>query len=442
MSVFRLGDVALKIGSGATPRGGKEVYIASGDIALIRSQNIYNDRFDRNGLAYLTQEHAKQLEMVTVQVDDILLNITGDSVARCCQVPTDVLPARVNQHVAIIRPDPKRLDPRFLRFFLVSPAMQQRMLALAKAGATRNALTKAMIEGFVIPDIAIDEQRAIGAVLGAFEDKIEHNRRVNETLEILARAIFKDWFVDFGPTRAKAEGRAPYLAPEIWALFPERLDDGDKPEGWNIGPLGRLGALTIGGDWGEDEAFAGAVEGVCLRGVDLEHLRRDGHASAPHRWFKPKSLASRAMDDRDVLVAGSGAGPTGRPLWMCADVLQALGQCVYSNFCKRIRCTSAVTAVYLDAWLHNMRVSGEIWEYVNGTSVPNLDATSLLSGKDVPIPPMAVLNKYYDLVYPIWQKKYAGESQTLAAIRDLLLPRLMSGEIRVRDAEKLVEAVA
>ena len=76
------------------------------------------------------------------------------------------------------------------------------------------------------------EQTAIASILGALDDKIDLNRRMNETLEAMARAIFKDWFVDFGPTRAKMEGRAPYLAPEIWALFPDRLDDEGKPEGW------------------------------------------------------------------------------------------------------------------------------------------------------------------------------------------------------------------
>jgi type I restriction enzyme S subunit len=100
---YRLGDVSLKIGSGATPRGGKDVYLERGDISLIRSQNVYNNKFDKNGLAFITKFHADTLSNVEVQQQDVLLNITGDSVARVCQVPEDVLPARVNQHVAIIR---------------------------------------------------------------------------------------------------------------------------------------------------------------------------------------------------------------------------------------------------------------------------------------------------------------------------------------------------
>ena len=87
-------------------------------------------------------------------------------------------------------------------------------------------------------------QRAIAGLLGALEDKIDLNRCMNETLEAMARAIFKDWFVDFGPTRAKAEGRAPYLAPELWDLFPDALDGEGKPVGWTLAPLSMLAEVN------------------------------------------------------------------------------------------------------------------------------------------------------------------------------------------------------
>jgi type I restriction enzyme S subunit len=137
----QLGKICLKIGSGATPRGGKDAY-RGGNTALIRSQNIYNNRFIRDGLAYINDSQAQELRNVIVEKNDVLLNITGDSVARCCQVDPDVLPARVNQHVAIIRTKPEMLDACFLRYVLVSPSMQDHLLALASAGATRNALTR------------------------------------------------------------------------------------------------------------------------------------------------------------------------------------------------------------------------------------------------------------------------------------------------------------
>ena len=150
---IRLGDVCTKIGSGATPRGGSDVYLQDGPYTLIRSQNVYNDGFHHDGLAFIDEKHAAELENVEVLEGDVLLNITGDSVARACQVDPSVLPARVNQHVAIIRPDPSQLAPRFLRYVLVSPEMQAKLLSWAGSGGTRNALTKGMIESF---DVLVD----------------------------------------------------------------------------------------------------------------------------------------------------------------------------------------------------------------------------------------------------------------------------------------------
>jgi len=147
---FRLRDVCTKIGSGATPRGGSGVYIQTGETALIRSQNVYNEGFRKEGLAFIRPDHAEELSQVEVISGDVLLNITGDSVARSCQVDESILPARVNQHVAIVRVNPARLDARFLRYFLISPQMQSKMLSWAGSGGTRNALTKEMIESFAV----------------------------------------------------------------------------------------------------------------------------------------------------------------------------------------------------------------------------------------------------------------------------------------------------
>jgi len=173
----KLGKLCTKIGSGATPRGGKASYKACG-ISLIRSQNVYNNRFTKGGLAFIDKDQAAGLSNAEVEPNDVLLNITGDSVARACQVPDSMLPARVNQHVAIVRPDPERLDPGYLRYWLVSPRTQAVMLGLASAGATRKALTKGMIEGFEISLPKIETQRRIAHILGTLDDKIELNRRI------------------------------------------------------------------------------------------------------------------------------------------------------------------------------------------------------------------------------------------------------------------------
>ena len=153
----KLKDLCTKIGSGATPRGGKEAYLDDGKFSLIRSQNVLDFTFSYDGLAFINEEQASKLDNVAIEERDVLLNITGDSVARVCQVPNEVLPARVNQHVAILRPDEGQLSPEFLKYYLLNPSFKSYMLGLASVGGTRNALTKGMIEDFdiLIASIAI-----------------------------------------------------------------------------------------------------------------------------------------------------------------------------------------------------------------------------------------------------------------------------------------------
>lgn len=234
----RLGDVCLKIGSGATPRGGKETYSKKGKIALIRSQNIYNEGFKESGLVYINEVQADQLRNVNVEISDILLNITGDSVARVCLVPKEFLPARVNQHVAIIRTDQNILDSKFLSYYLSTSIMQNHLLALSSSGATRAALTKAMIESLLIKCPPLPEQKAIADILSSLDEKIELNRKMNETLEKIAQTLYKSWFVDFDPVNAKMKGEKPEgMSDEIAALFPSKLVESELgliPEGWEV----------------------------------------------------------------------------------------------------------------------------------------------------------------------------------------------------------------
>lgn len=147
--LVKLQEITTKIGSGATPRGGQDSYKTTG-ITLIRSLNIYDFKFQYEGLAFIDETQAKQLSNVEVKLNDILLNITGASVARCCMVPPQILPARVNQHVAIVRVSPLIANPSYVFYCINSPQYKNRLLALAQGGATREALTKETISNFEI----------------------------------------------------------------------------------------------------------------------------------------------------------------------------------------------------------------------------------------------------------------------------------------------------
>lgn len=183
----RLGDICEKIGSGATPHGGKEAYCLEG-ISFVRSQNIGDFSFSANGLVHINNEQAKKLSNVELKPNDILLNITGDSVARTCIIDSEYLPARVNQHVAIIRGKKDIVLSSYLLYFL--QWKKKYLLQLASAGATRNALTKSMIEQLEIELPTIEQQRKIAGVLDKIQEKIKLNQKINDNLEQQAAALF------------------------------------------------------------------------------------------------------------------------------------------------------------------------------------------------------------------------------------------------------------
>ena len=184
--------LASKIGSGATPKGGRESYGTEG-ISLIRSMNVYNGCFEYKDLAYISDDQAKKLENVVIQENDVLLNITGASVARCCIVPDGILPARVNQHVCIIRCNNK-IIPKYLCHLLIDDNYQRFLLDLAGSGATREAITKQQIEelSIIIPPIKLQNQFA------DFATKVEIQKATVQQsidkLETLKKSLTQDYF--------------------------------------------------------------------------------------------------------------------------------------------------------------------------------------------------------------------------------------------------------
>jgi len=166
-----LQSITTKIGSGATPRGGESAYVENG-ITLIRSMNVYDNEFYPKGLAFIDDEQAQKLNNVTVEENDILFNITGASVCRCCIVENKYLPARVNQHVSIIRTNEKAL-PKFVQQLLISSKFKTELLELADNSSTREAITKQQLEDFKIPLPPLSEQQKIVSEIEKIEKKIE-----------------------------------------------------------------------------------------------------------------------------------------------------------------------------------------------------------------------------------------------------------------------------
>ncbi|HPE81328.1 MAG TPA: restriction endonuclease subunit S [Gammaproteobacteria bacterium] len=346
---------------------------------------------------------------------------------------TDVdLPALLVQRVSRMRALPG-LHPRFLHYVIASKQFTDYVLAVQTGTAVPHISAQQIKDHkFRLPGEC--EQASIATVLGALDDKIELNRRMNETLEAMARAIFKDWFVDFGPTRAKAGGRQPYLAQELWDLFPDALDDDDKPVGWHFGSPLDIAVLISGGTPKTSEAsfWDGGIPWASAKDVSQ---CSEAFLLGTERTISEQGLArssTKLIPALSSVVVARGA-TTGR-LCMFGDTM-AMNQTCYA-----LR-SQGNEHFFIYCWFRDF-----VSSLVNAAhgSVFDTITTKTFKESTVLLPPKVLRVAFENDVAPLLGKALSNlqERRTLSEIRDLLLPKLMSGEIRLRDAEKAVEAVA
>ena len=450
--VVSLAEIAIKIGSGATPKGGADAYLPSrARFALVRSQNVFDRRFDHDGLAFISDEQAEGLRGVVLRPADILLNITGDGITfgRACMVPKDVLPACVNQHVSIIRLDPQRADAGYVLAFLTHPDVKSYIESF-NAGGSRRAVTKGHIESFRLPLPPLPEQRAIAHILGTLDDKIELNRRMNETLEVMARALFKSWFEDFlpvranmearnrkartqtgDPVRAKAEGRDHGLPKPLADLFPDAFEDselGEIPKGWDVCTIGDLSKLN-------PESWSRETRPAVIEYVDLSNTKW-GRIEAVTRFDADDapSRAQRVLRPRDTIVGTVRPGNGSYALILVDGLTGSTGFAVL-----RPRSDKYAEFVYLAATMaDNIETLAHL---ADGGAYPAVRpeavaATKIARPKDKVF--VAFSHAAGSMLLKIADNE--GESCTLAALRDALLPKLISGELRMKDAERFANA--
>jgi len=435
--VKRLGSFCTKIGTGATPRGGSEVYLNSRiSHALVRSQHVFDRHFDTAGLAFISDNHAKELRNAEVQSGDVLLNITGDGVTfgRSCIVPERVLPACVNQHVSIIRPNRRECDPGYLLSVLTHPATKGYIESF-NSGGSRRAITKGHIESFEIPLPPLAEQKAIAAVLGALDDKIELNRRMNATLEAMARALFQSWFVDFDPVRAKLDTRQPVaMDPATADLFPDSFQDsmlGHIPKGWTVGQVSDLATLARGavnpGDY-PMETF------------DHFSLPAFDNGQTPKAELGIAIMSNKfTVTPNSVLL--SKLNPHIPRIWL--PDLHASRRSVCSTEFMVACSKPSVSREYLFSLFTSSAFASIYGTLVTGTtgSHQRIRPESVLDMKIV-IPSPSLIRAFTDIAKPMFDRinRNTEQSRTLATLRDTLLPKLLSGELSVAEVVKEVPA--
>ncbi|WP_198266634.1 restriction endonuclease subunit S [sulfur-oxidizing endosymbiont of Gigantopelta aegis] len=385
-----LGAISSKIGSGATPRGGSNAYKEAG-ISLIRSQNVLDFQFSKNGLAFIDETQAYELKNVTVEKNDVLLNITGDSVARCCLVPNSILPARVNQHVSIVRLNSEQADYLFILYLL--QAMKEELLSQSEIGATRRALTKGMIENFEIALPLLPEQKAIASVLSSLDDKIDLLHRQNKTLEAMAETLFRQWFIE------------------------------EAQEDWEEKPLSNVANFLNGLAC---QKFPPKNDLEKLPVLKIKELSNGISESSD--WVTSEVKPEYIVENGDVIFA-----------WSASLMVKVWDgeRCVLNQHLFKVASDD------FPKWFYLMWCKHHLDEFI---SISRSHATTMghikrgdLDTAIVLIPSPEEIEAMSKQMNPILDKEIANSKQikSLEKLRDTLLPKLMSGEVRIQYDKEL-----
>ncbi len=373
--------------------------------ALYKEGGLY-PIFGSNGVINYSDEKRHDLPVVVI----------GRVGAYCGSIHYSSGPAWVTDN-AIVAEGKDGVDIRFLYYLLMNLDLGRTAI-----GSAQPLITQAGLKVVKARTPPKEDQKAIASVLGALNDKIETNRRMNETLEEMARAIFKSWFVDFDPVRAKAEGKQPvHMDAETAALFPSSLGDDRLPEGWSIGTYGD--AMTI----------------YDSKRVPLSKRQRE-ERKGDFPYYGAAALMDHIDDylfdgvyllmGEDGSVARNDGTPFLQYVW---------GQFWVNNHAHVLQGANGFSTEHLFCGLSSINMI----PYVTGAVQPKLNQANM---KRIPlvVPTQSILTVFSDSISSLFAKRRLNidENQTLAELRDTLLPKLMSGEIRVKDAQQEVEAVA
>ncbi len=412
-----------------------------GDCALLVRDSV--SPVDAKGLPYVGLEHIGEGRLALIGIGtaedvtslksrfykgDILFGKLRPYFRKVILAPCDGV---CSTDIWVVRPK-DNIDARFLFYWMAS----KDFVDAATRGSEGTKMPRAQWE-FVsrlerqVPPLR--HQQAIACILGALDDKIELNRRMNRTLEEMARAIFKSWFVDFDPVRAKAAGQQPPgLKPEIAALFPDSFEPselGEIPTGWSIGTIGELCEKPQYGFTAS--AREEPIGFKFLRIKDINKLAWINWSTVPFCEIEPSDLEKYRLHIGDILIARM-ADPGH------SAIIEEQVEAVFASYLIRFRLKDNAYTRYTQYWLR----SKEYWDLVTsrgaGTTRASLNA-HVLSSFQLIVPPKPIASAFGVITNGLRDKILlaVNESVALAALRDTLLPKLISGELRVPDVERI-----
>jgi type I restriction enzyme S subunit len=397
-------------------------------VPIVRVNNLKNGRIETHDVLRVTKEIESNHQRTRLRGNEVLLSLVG-SLGECAVVPNELAGWNVARAVAVI-PVLEEIGAMWVALCLRSKPLQHYIFTWATT-TVQATLNLRDVVNLPIPIPPKAERDAIAHILGSLDDKIELNRRMNATLEAIAQALFKSWFVDFDPVRAKAEGRQPYgMDADTAALFPASFQDsvlGEIPESWQVLPLdkvaGFLNGLALQKYPAQGEDYLPVIKIAQLRKNSTEGSDRASRSVPP----------AYIVHDGDVLFSWSGSleaviwtGGTG-----------ALNQHLFK-----------VTSKQFPKWFYYLWVRHHLPDFQaiaagKATTMGHIQRHHLSSALTL-VPNKEALDYMNRHMQSQIDKLIANdlESRTLTNLRDALLPRLLSGEIRVKEAEELVEAHA
>jgi type I restriction enzyme S subunit len=397
--------------------------------------NLNRGRLDLAETEHLSEDDFKKwTRRVTPQPNDVVFSYET-RLGEVAIIPTG-LRCCLGRRMALMRPDPEKVEPHFLLYAFLGPDFQDTIRKHTIPGSTVDRIPLIEFPQFPIRVPSLPEQRAIAHVLGTLDDKIDLNRRTNETLEAMARAIFKSWFVDFDPVHAKAEGRQPYgMDAATAALFPNSFDAsalGKIPSGWKVDEI-RTRTSNI--QYGLTRSAATDPVGPrFLRITDIQGGRVDW-SRVPFCPVSDEEHQKYRICPGDILVARTGAS-TGENIYII-DAPDA----VFASYLVRIQFADPSFARMVGEYMRSVAYFDHVAGAIGGSAQPNASA-QVLASAPLTFPPIAVARSFLQLVDPLDSQRLLNsrQNQTLISTRDALLPKLLSGEIRIRNADNLIEA--
>ncbi|MCX6353512.1 MAG: restriction endonuclease subunit S [Candidatus Aureabacteria bacterium] len=393
---------------------------------IITVEHLGENRIVHRDLPRVSEKDRNRLSRYSLQPGDIVFSRVG-SVDLRALVREKESGWLFSGRLLRVRPKRNVVDPGYLSWFFGLPSFREYVRSIA-FGATMPSLNTKLLSDLQVYFPPMTEQKAIAHILGTLDNKIELNRRMNETLESMARAIFKSWFVGFDPVHAKAESRDPALPKHIAELFPDRFEDselGEIPKGWRVGTLGEVAEHP-------------------RRGVQPDQIEPDTSYIALEHMPR-RCIALSNWGNAEALESNKFRFKTGEILFgKLRPYFHKVGVAPMDGVCSTDIVVVAPRSSHWFGFVLGHVSSVPFVEYTNasstGTKMPRT-SWSDMGRYQVVIPPKPLAESFTNQIRPTVDCIISSiqESHTLAALRDVLLPRLLSGEIRVKDAEIIME---